>query len=170
MRPRRPTSLLKPSPEAAVELRECRWLTLHDQFVAEWFNHHYPEALQTASEELKAASSAYEKEHPSILRALLDLATAQKAGPRPHESELTERRALGVSRRTLYSYVSRGLIGVSKKNAVGRGSLYDAVDIEVLRDRKPRGRSHAGVTPPSARLVCCPAPAAAPSPRRAGAP
>ena len=53
--------------------------------------------------------------------------------------------ALGVSRRTLYSYVSRGLIGVSKKSVVGRGSLYDAADVEVLRDRKRRGRSHAAI-------------------------
>jgi citrate synthase len=53
--------------------------------------------------------------------------------------------ALGISRRTLYSYVSRGLIGVSKKSVVGRGSLYDAADVEVLRDRKRRGRSHAAI-------------------------
>jgi citrate synthase len=52
---------------------------------------------------------------------------------------------LGISRRTLYSYVSRGFIGVSKKSVVGRGSLYDAVDVEVLRDRKGRGRSHAAI-------------------------
>lgn len=53
--------------------------------------------------------------------------------------------ALGVPRRTVYSYVSRGLIGVSKKSVVGRGSLYDAADVEVLRDRKRRGRSHAAI-------------------------
>jgi citrate synthase len=53
--------------------------------------------------------------------------------------------ALGISRRTLYSYVSRGLIGVSKRSVVGRGSLYDAADVEVLRDRQRRGRSHAAI-------------------------
>ena len=34
---------------------------------------------------------------------------------------------------------------MSKKSVVGRGSLYDAADVEVLRDRKRRGRSHAAI-------------------------
>ena len=53
--------------------------------------------------------------------------------------------SLGVSRRTLYSYASRGLIGVSEKGVTGRGSLYDATDVGLLRERKERGRSQAAI-------------------------
>jgi citrate synthase len=79
---------------------------------------------------------------------LINLIDMRKRRPPASNKLLTAQAAaaaLGVPRRTVYSYVSRGLIGVSKKSVVGRGSLYDAADVEVLRDRKRRGRSHAAI-------------------------
>jgi citrate synthase len=48
---------------------------------------------------------------------------------------------LGVSRQTLYAYVSRRLIGVTAAADDPRRSLYDATDIKRLAERKRRGRS-----------------------------
>ena len=48
---------------------------------------------------------------------------------------------LGVSRQTLYAYVSRRLIGVTAAADDPRRSLYNATDISRLAERKRRGRS-----------------------------
>ena len=49
-------------------------------------------------------------------------------------------RALGVTRATLYAYVSRGLIGTEPNPVDPRRSLYRAADIDRLRLNKARGR------------------------------
>ncbi len=46
---------------------------------------------------------------------------------------------LGISRQSLYAYVSRGLIR-SENGATGRGRRYRAEDIRALAERKARGR------------------------------
>ncbi len=53
--------------------------------------------------------------------------------------------ALGVSRQTLYAYVSRGLVRASPDPASPRRSLYDAHDIDALAERQARGRSRSAV-------------------------
>ena len=52
---------------------------------------------------------------------------------------------LGVSRQTLYAYVSRSRIGVVAAPDDPRRSLYDAVDVRRLADRNRRGRSRRAV-------------------------
>jgi citrate synthase len=52
---------------------------------------------------------------------------------------------LGVSRQTLYAYVSRGRIGVSAAPDDPRRSLYDAADLWRLAERNRRGRSRRAV-------------------------
>ncbi len=52
---------------------------------------------------------------------------------------------LGISRDTLYAYVSRGLVRVVTHPADARKSLYDRRDIESLSARKQRGRSRRAV-------------------------
>ncbi len=47
---------------------------------------------------------------------------------------------LGVSRATLYAYVSRGLIRAVADDGDPRRSLYNEADIEALRAKKARGR------------------------------
>ena len=53
--------------------------------------------------------------------------------------------ALGVSRQTLYAYVSRRLIGVAGAPDDPRRSLYDAADVRRLAERKRSGRSRRAV-------------------------
>ncbi len=52
---------------------------------------------------------------------------------------------LGVSRQTLYAYVSRRRIGAVAAPDDPRQSLYDAVDVERLAERNRRGRSRGAV-------------------------
>lgn len=54
-------------------------------------------------------------------------------------------QSLGVSRATLYAYVSRGLIRTSEAEHDPRRRLYSAHDIEALRRRKETGRRPAKV-------------------------
>jgi len=48
---------------------------------------------------------------------------------------------LGVSRQTLYSYVSRGLVRAVAAPGDPRRSLYDAQDVALLLERRGRGRA-----------------------------
>ncbi len=52
---------------------------------------------------------------------------------------------LGVSRQTLYAYVSRGRIGAVAAPDDPRRSLYDAADVRRLAERKRGGRSRHAV-------------------------
>jgi citrate synthase len=52
---------------------------------------------------------------------------------------------LGVSRATLYAYVSRGRIGVTAAPEEPRRSLYDAADVKRLAERNRGGRSRRAV-------------------------
>jgi citrate synthase len=52
---------------------------------------------------------------------------------------------LGVSRATLYAYVSRGRIGVTAAPEEPRRSLYDAADVKRLAERNRSGRSRRAV-------------------------
>ena len=52
---------------------------------------------------------------------------------------------LGVSRATLYAYVSRGRIGVTTAPEEPRRSLYDAADVKRLAERNRGGRSRRAV-------------------------
>ena len=52
---------------------------------------------------------------------------------------------LGVSRPTLYAYVSRGRIGVTAAPDEPRRSLYDAADVGRLAERNRSGRSRRAV-------------------------
>lgn len=52
---------------------------------------------------------------------------------------------LGVSRDTLYAYVSRGLVRTIAQPGDARKSLYDRRDIKALLERKARGRSRRSV-------------------------
>ena len=52
---------------------------------------------------------------------------------------------LGVSRQTLYAYVSRGRIGVTVAPDDPRRSLYDAADVRHLAERTRSGRSRRAV-------------------------
>jgi citrate synthase len=53
--------------------------------------------------------------------------------------------SLGVSRQTLYAYVSRGRIGVTAGSDDPRRSLYDAADVCRLAERNRSGRSRRAV-------------------------
>jgi len=53
--------------------------------------------------------------------------------------------ALGVSRQTLYSYVSRSRIGATAASDDPRRSLYDAADVQRLVERNRSGRSRRAV-------------------------
>jgi len=60
----------------------------------------------------------------------------------PHLLSAAEVSAqLGVSRATLYSYVSRGLIRAAPAENDPRRSLYDATDVARLLERRSRGRA-----------------------------
>lgn len=76
-----------------MDPRELRWLHLHDQFVEEWFEQTYSEALATAQKELTAAHDAFGSEHPSVIRALLDVAMAFQANQKPGQAEQTQNEA-----------------------------------------------------------------------------
>jgi citrate synthase len=68
-------------------------------------------------------------------------------GP-PPDRWLTAEEAiarLGISRQTLYAYVSRGRIGVVAAQDDPRRSLYDAADVERLAERNRQGRSRHAV-------------------------
>lgn len=54
-------------------------------------------------------------------------------------------QALGISRDTLYAYVSRGLLRAAAHPSDGRKSLYDRRDVQALTERKQRGRSRRAV-------------------------
>jgi citrate synthase len=53
--------------------------------------------------------------------------------------------SLGVSRQTLYAYVSRNRIGVTAAPDDPRRSLYDATDVQRLAERNRNGRSRRAV-------------------------
>ena len=53
--------------------------------------------------------------------------------------------SLGVSRQTLYAYVSRGRIGATAAPDEPRRSLYDAADVRHLAERNRHGRSRRAV-------------------------
>jgi citrate synthase len=54
-------------------------------------------------------------------------------------------QSLGISRDTLYAYVSRGLVRTIAHPGDARKSLYDRRDVEFLAARKRRGRSRRAV-------------------------
>lgn len=54
-------------------------------------------------------------------------------------------KALGISRDTLYAYVSRGLVRATTHPGDARKSLYDRRDIDTLLARQSRGRSRRSV-------------------------
>lgn len=54
-------------------------------------------------------------------------------------------RALGISKDTLYAYVSRGLVRTISHPGDARRSLYDRRDIDTLMARQKRGRSRRSV-------------------------
>lgn len=54
-------------------------------------------------------------------------------------------RILGISRDTLYAYVSRGLVRTAADPGDARRSLYDRRDIDTLMARQSRGRSRRSV-------------------------
>lgn len=60
--------------------------------------------------------------------------------PQPFLDAATAAKRLGVSRATLYAYVSRGLIRASAMGGDPRRRLYNAYDIEALKKRKAVGR------------------------------
>src|SRR6188472_3008790 len=53
--------------------------------------------------------------------------------------------SLGVSRQTLYAYVSRSRIAVTAAPDDPRRSLYDAADVQRLAERNREGRSRRAV-------------------------
>jgi citrate synthase len=71
-------------------------------------------------------SSARQRPVPKRPDALIDAAAATKA--------------LGVSRNTLYAYVSRGFIRSTEHPAVAKASLYVAADVQALVARKTKMR------------------------------
>jgi citrate synthase len=58
----------------------------------------------------------------------------------PHLDAAEAANRLGISRATLYAYVSRGLVRAVADEADPRRSLYSAGDVEALRAKKARGR------------------------------
>jgi citrate synthase len=71
---------------------------------------------------------------PDIAPPLVRWLTAEEAAAR-----------LGVSRQTLYAYVSRGRVGTAAAPGDPRRSLYDAADVCRLAERNRRGRSRQAV-------------------------
>jgi len=65
----------------------------HEDFERLWLRQQYPEALLAATEALAAARRAHDHEHPVLVRALLDLAMAQKATGDFEASERTQQDA-----------------------------------------------------------------------------
>lgn len=59
----------------------------------------------------------------------------------PHLTAQDATARLGVSRQTLYSYVSRGLVRAVAAPGDPRRSLYDAQDVALLLERRGRGRA-----------------------------
>ena len=74
---------------------------------------------------------------PSILIEMINI--TEPASPCLTAQEATAR--LGVSRQTLYSYVSRGLVRAVAAPGDPRRSLYDAQDVALLLERRGRGRA-----------------------------
>ena len=75
-------------------------------------------------------------------------ATASDAANHPPTRWLTAEQAiasLGVSKQTLYAYVSRRLIGAVAAPDQTRRSLYDADDVGRLAERNRQGRSRRAV-------------------------
>src|SRR5690349_18256220 len=71
---------------------------------------------------------------------------ADVASPQPRWLTAEEAIAqLGVSRQTLYAYVSRSRIGVTVAPDDPRRSLYDAADVRRLAERNRSGRSRRAV-------------------------
>src|SRR5271169_571 len=72
--------------------------------------------------------------------------SADAATPPPRWLTAEEATAsLGVSRQTLYAYVSRSRIGVTAAPDDSRRSLYDAADVRRLAERNRDGRSRRAV-------------------------
>ena len=68
------------------------------------------------------------------------------AAPVPYLVPVEEALArLGVSRQTLYAYVSRGLVRAEPAPGDPRRSLYDRRDLDRLVERRRRGRARRDV-------------------------
>ncbi|MDX6331617.1 MAG: citrate synthase, partial [Streptomycetaceae bacterium] len=67
---------------------------------------------------------------------------ADQAAPAPGGQRLSTREAaerLGVKAETIYAYVSRGLL-TSRRTPGGRGSTFDAKEVDALVRRSRRGQ------------------------------
>lgn len=82
-----------------MDARELRWLRSHDEFTNAWFEKNFPESLRCATEELDAAQQAFGPDHPSIIRASLDLAMAHEANHQLIDSERLKQAAEDLAKR-----------------------------------------------------------------------
>jgi len=82
-----------------MDPQELRWQNLHEQFAGEWFERAYPEALATAQSELAAAREAFGPDHPSVIRAFLDVAMASQANQQPQQAQQAQDQAQELSLR-----------------------------------------------------------------------
>src|SRR5690348_4737013 len=82
---------------------------------------------------------------PSILIKIINMEDDQTAPPVRWLTAEEATIQLGVSRPTLYAYVSRNRIGTLVAPDDPRRSLYDAIDVERLAQRKRGGRSRRAV-------------------------
>lgn len=71
---------------------------------------------------------------------LIEMINITETDP-PHLTAQEATARLGVSRQTLYSYVSRGLVRAVAAPDDPRRSLYDAQDVALLLERRGRGRA-----------------------------
>jgi citrate synthase len=76
---------------------------------------------------------------------LINMPTDDAAPPARWLTAEQATAGLGVSRQTLYAYVSRGRIGVTATPDDPRRSLYDAADVRRLAERNRNGRSRRAV-------------------------
>ena len=74
---------------------------------------------------------------------MINIINMSDFGPHLSTHEATER--LGVSRQTLYSYVSRGLVRAVAASGDSRRSLYNAYDVAALVERRSRGRARRSI-------------------------
>src|SRR6185437_791611 len=70
-----------------MDLRQKRWMNLHERFAAGWLLQRRAEAPALAEEELQAAQEAYGPEHPAVAQSLYDLSMARAAQQRGPESD-----------------------------------------------------------------------------------
>src|SRR6476620_6642601 len=78
---------------------------------------------------------------PSILIKIINMEDDEAAPPARWLTAEEATAQLGVSRPTLYAYVSRNRIGTLVAPDDPRRSLYDALDVDRLAQRKRSGRS-----------------------------